>query len=53
MTLTYTAANYNVPQTVTVAGVQDANPTDENATVACTGAGIPTATVAVTVTDDD
>ena len=52
-TLTFTAANYDTPQTVTVTGVEDGNMMNETLTVMCTSAGIAATTVAVTVTDND
>lgn len=52
-TLTFTAANFATPQTVTVSGVEDGNMMDETLNVMCTAAGIAATTVAVTVTDND
>ncbi len=51
--LTFTAANFATPQTVTITGVQDADTTNESASLTLSAAGAPDATVAVTVTDDD
>ena len=57
--LTFAAENWNVPQTITLSGVDDANTTDDSATVshAATGAdygsGVTIADVSVTVADDD
>ena len=57
--LTFTAENWDVPQTVTLSGVDDANATDDSATVSHTptgadyGSGVTIADVAVTVADDD
>ena len=59
-TLTFTAANWNTAQTVTVTGVDDADSADETATVTLDTDSADTAynalndeTVAVTVDDDD
>ena len=57
--LTFAAENWDVPQTITLSGVDDANTTDDSATVshAATGAdygsGVTIADVSVTVADDD
>jgi hypothetical protein len=52
-TLTFTAANYNVPQTVTVTGAQDDDVEDESLEISVFSEGLADATVSVTVTDDD
>ena len=59
-TLTFTTANWSTAQTVTVAGVQDADSTDESVTVthAVSGAGsgyesVTAASVTVAVDDDE
>ncbi|MBF2753952.1 MAG: hypothetical protein ISN29_01650, partial [Gammaproteobacteria bacterium AqS3] len=52
-TLTFTASNWNVAQTVTVRGGQDADSTDDSTTITLTGGRITTASLAVTVIDDD
>lgn len=52
-TLTFTPTSFNVPQTVVVAGVQDADNLDETVTVVLSGPGTPTTTVAVLVVDDE
>lgn len=52
-TLTFTSDDYDTPQTVTVAPVDDPDAADESATVTLSAAGIDDATVTVTVTDDD
>ena len=56
--LTFTAENWDVPQTITLAGVDAANTTDDSATVGHTATGggydgVAIAGVAVTVADDD
>lgn len=51
--LTFTPANYNTAQTVTVTGVNDANLTDESSTITVASAGLSSKTVATTITDDD
>ena len=57
--LTFTAENWDVPQRITLSGVDDANTTDDSATVGHTptgadyGSGVTIADVAVTVADDD
>ena len=56
--LTFTAENWDVPQTVTVAGVDDANTTDDGSTVSHTATGadygsVAIGSVAVTVRDDE
>ncbi len=57
--LMFTAENWDVPQTITLSGVDDANTTDDSATVGHTptgadyGSGVTIADVAVTVADDD
>ena len=55
--LTFTAANWSAPQTVTVTGAHDDDAADETTTIALTatggGYGGTTATVTVVVNDDD
>ena len=55
--LTFTAANWNTAQTVSVTGVEDADANDETVTVSHNVSGYGSVTtaaaVAVTVTDDD
>lgn len=51
--LTFTADNWQLNQIVTVSGQQDANTTNDTTTIQFTAADLTTATVAVTVTDDD
>jgi hypothetical protein len=51
--LSFTTANWNVYQQVTVTGLQDANASDENVTVSASSTGLTTRTVPVTITDDD
>ncbi len=57
-TLTFTAENWKVPQTVAVSGVDDANTTDDAETIAHTPTGggydgVSIANVDVTAVDDD
>ncbi|MCB9653596.1 MAG: hypothetical protein H6729_05645 [Deltaproteobacteria bacterium] len=52
-TLTFTAANYAVPQTVDVAGAQDDDVRDESAKIGVAGLGLAPAVVDVVVHDDD
>ncbi len=51
--MTFTPANYNVGQTITVAGVEDADTSNGAATVTATAVGAAPATIAVTVIDND
>ena len=58
--LTFTMANWATPQTVTVTGVNDANPTNESVTISHSATSSDTgynavsiASVAVTLADDD
>lgn len=53
ITLTFTAANFAVPQTVTVSGIQDADLTGETGTITLQALGIAPTVVTVNVTDDD
>ncbi|MBF2755679.1 MAG: hypothetical protein ISN29_10555, partial [Gammaproteobacteria bacterium AqS3] len=52
-TLTFTTANWNEDQTVTLRAAQDADTTDDEAIISLKGAGIVNGSVDVTVTDDD
>lgn len=52
-TLTFTAANYTVDQTVTVTGVDDLDVANESVAITATSPGVPTATVTAVVTDND
>lgn len=52
-TLTFSAANYATPQTVTVTGVEDSNVVDDSTTVTVASTGLASVDVAVTVTDVD
>lgn len=52
-TLTFTPANWDAYQNVTIAGVDDADAADETVSVTCSGTGVITRTVSVTVDDDD
>jgi hypothetical protein len=51
--LTFDSSNYDQPQTVTVTGVSDDDVVDESPTVTISSAGLTSATVDVTVDDDD
>lgn len=51
--LTFTPQNYDVPQQITIRGVEDQDVQDENASVSVAGSGVATQGVNVTVTDDD
>lgn len=51
--LTFTPANWNTLQTLTVSGVSDADTANESVTVTVSSAGLTSRTVNVTVTDDD
>ncbi len=52
-TLTFTTANWNVFQTVTVTGVSDLDAANESVTVTISSAGLTSRTVTVTVADDE
>lgn len=52
-TLTFTPGNYATPQAVTVAGVQDADLTNDSTTITVSSATLASRTVTVNVTDDD
>ncbi len=52
-TMTFDAGNYNVPQVVMIAAAQDADNTDDAATLTISAPGLTSRTVAVTVRDDD
>ncbi|MER6827986.1 glycoside hydrolase family 6 protein [Streptosporangium sp. NPDC000563] len=52
-TLTFTTANWNTAQNVTVSAAQDADQTNGTATITATAPGHTAATVAVTEADDD
>lgn len=51
--LTFTTANWNVFQNVTVAGVEDANTADDLATVILSSTGLSNVNVAITIVDND
>jgi hypothetical protein len=51
--LTFDAANFGVPQTVTVSAAEDPDTTDDLATISITAAGITTRTVAVIASDNE
>src|SRR5262249_21351998 len=52
-TLTFTPSNWSVDQPVTVSGVSDPDTVDEHPTITASASGVTSATVAVTVLDDD
>lgn len=52
-TLTFSTMNWNINQTVTVGGVNDANTVNESVDVSVASPGLTTHSVTVTVTDDD
>ncbi|MBF2754202.1 MAG: hypothetical protein ISN29_02960, partial [Gammaproteobacteria bacterium AqS3] len=52
-TLNFTTANWNSAETVTVRAANDADKTDDSATIDLTGTGVIDGTVTVNVTDDD
>lgn len=51
--LTFTPANYSTPQQVLVSGLEDADTNNESATITLSTAGVPSRSVAVSVTDND
>ncbi|HIA01172.1 MAG TPA: hypothetical protein EYN66_04580, partial [Myxococcales bacterium] len=51
--LSFTAANWNTPQTVRLTTPNDSNTDNENSSVVLTVAGLPPMIVPVSVTDDD
>ena len=52
-TLTFTPANYNVPQTVTVAAASDPDTANDMAVISVTSAGLAPRTVSVTALDNN
>ena len=52
-TLTFTPANYNVPQTVTVAAASDPDTANDAAVISVTSAGLAPRTVSVTALDNN
>ncbi|MBF2755818.1 MAG: hypothetical protein ISN29_11265 [Gammaproteobacteria bacterium AqS3] len=52
-TLTFTTANWSAAQTVKVRAAQDADNSDDTATIKLTGAGVTTFLMKVSVADDD
>jgi hypothetical protein len=52
-TLTFTPSNYATAQTVTVTGLQDADVTNESATIVVSSTGIASRNVTANVVDDD
>ncbi|HIA00989.1 MAG TPA: hypothetical protein EYN66_03630, partial [Myxococcales bacterium] len=53
VSLSFSPANYAVPQIITINGLEDANVANDNSNVRVTGAGLPDAIVAVSITDND
>ena len=51
--LAFTASNWDVYQTVTISGQQDANTANETAVINVAAPGVTTRTVTINVTDDD
>jgi hypothetical protein len=51
--LTFTTANYNIFQAVTLTGVADADAINDNINITLMASGLTTRTVTTTVTDDD
>ncbi|MCC6997924.1 MAG: hypothetical protein IT370_25135 [Deltaproteobacteria bacterium] len=51
--VTFTTANFGLPQTITVTPVNDDDLASESVTVTAMGTGVASASVTVTVTDDD
>jgi glucose/arabinose dehydrogenase len=52
-TLTFTPANWNTPQTVTVTAAEDADNVKDSATLTVAAAGVDARTVSITVRDND
>jgi cellulose 1,4-beta-cellobiosidase len=52
-TLTFTSANWQTPQTVTLAAAQDADTTNGSRTITVASSGLPSVTVTATEADDD
>ncbi len=52
-TLTFTTANWNTPQNVTLSAAEDADAANGTATFAVSSAGLPTVNVAATEADND
>ena len=52
-TVTFTTANFGLPQTITVTPVNDDDLAMESVTVTAMGTGVTSASVSVTITDDD
>jgi hypothetical protein len=52
-TLTFTSSTYDTFQTVTIAGLEDANLLTDTATISLTSTAAPTRTVTATVADND
>jgi MYXO-CTERM domain-containing protein len=52
-TLTFTAANWNVPQIATISAAADADAIDDQATIAVSATGLPTETVDVLAHDEN
>jgi glucose/arabinose dehydrogenase len=51
--LTFTTSNWNSPQTVSVSAAEDADATNESATVTCSSSGLTLQNVTVNVIDND
>lgn len=52
-TLTFTPSTWNTPQTVTVAAAQDADASNDGATITCSSSGLTPQNVTVTIVDND
>ncbi|MDX2091333.1 MAG: hypothetical protein SFX73_25970 [Kofleriaceae bacterium] len=51
--LTFNTSNYATPQNITIAGVEDADTVNASSTISLMSSGLPTVTIAVTVSDND
>lgn len=51
--LSFTPSNWNVPQTITLSGIEDDNTANEETTVTVISPGLPTVTLTINVTDND
>src|SRR5204862_6544998 len=51
--LTFTPSNWNTPQTVTVTAAQDADTSNDGATITCSSSGLTSQNVTVTIIDND
>jgi cysteine-rich repeat protein len=52
-TLNFNSSNWNVAQAITATAAHDANGTDENLNVTASGGGLESASLSITVYDDD